>query len=168
MSGTSPFDTLKFSTQLREGGFTQQQADTLTSSLQEALSATVATKADLDEVKSEVKADIVGLREDMAKGFQDVHKGFQDVHKGFQDVYKFMLVSTLTIAGTIIGTAIALVGSGSVCLFPLTPALSLQGRGSEHSLPLEGRAREGGGATPAEGKSDVKLNHYPLVRYLAP
>ena len=95
MSGTSPFDTLKFSTQLREGGFTQQQADTLTSSLQEALSATVATKADLDEVKSEVKADIVGLREDMAKGFQDV--------------YKFMLVSTLTIAGTIIGTAIALV-----------------------------------------------------------
>ena len=168
MSGTSPFDTLKFSTQLREGGFTQQQADTLTSSLQEALSATVATKADLDEVKSEVKADIVGLREDMAKGFQDVHKSFQDVHKGFQDVYKFMLVSTLTIAGTIIGTAIALVGSGSVCLFPLTPALSLQGRGSEHSLPLEGRAREGGGATPAEGKSDVKLNHYALVRYLAP
>ena len=28
--------------------------------------------------------------------------------------------------------------------FPLTPALSLQGRGGEHSLPLEGRAREGG------------------------
>ena len=99
---TSPFDTLKFSTQLREGGFTQQQADTLTTSLQEALSATVATKADLDQVKTELKADIVTLREDMAKGFQDVTKGFQDV-------YKFMLVSTLTIAGTIIGTAIALV-----------------------------------------------------------
>ena len=95
MATTSPFDTLKFSTQLREGGFTQQQADTLTNSLQEALSATVATKADLDQVKTELKADIVTLREDMAKGFQDV--------------YKFMLVSTLTIAGTIIGTAIALV-----------------------------------------------------------
>ena len=104
MATTSPFDTLKFSTQLREGGFTQQQADTLTSSLQEALSATVATKADLDQVKTELKADIVTLREDMAKGFQDVTKGFQDV-------YKFMLVSTLTIAGTIIGTAIALVRS---------------------------------------------------------
>ena len=102
MATTSPFDTLKFSTQLREGGFTQQQADTLTNSLQEALSATVATKADLDQVKTELKADIVTLREDMAKGFQDVTKGFQDV-------YKFMLVSTLTIAGTIIGTAIALV-----------------------------------------------------------
>lgn len=102
MATTSPFDTLKFSTQLREGGFTQQQADTLTSSLQEALSASVATKADLDQVKTELKADIVTLREDMAKGFQDVTKGFQDV-------YKFMLVSTLTIAGTIIGTAIALV-----------------------------------------------------------
>lgn len=104
MATTSPFDTLKFSTQLREGGFTQQQADTLTNSLQEALSATVATKADLDQVKTELKADIVTLREDMAKGFQDVTKGFQDV-------YKFMLVSTLTIAGTIIGTAIALVRS---------------------------------------------------------
>ena len=102
MATTSPFDTLKFSTQLREGGFTQQQADTLTNSLQEALSASVATKADLDQVKTELKADIVTLREDMAKGFQDVTKGFQDV-------YKFMLVSTLTIAGTIIGTAIALV-----------------------------------------------------------
>ena len=109
MSGVNSFDTLKFSTQLREGGFTQQQADTLTSSLQEALSATVATKADLNEVKTELKTDIVSLREDTAKGFQDVHKSFQDVHKSFQDVYKFMLVSTLTIAGTIIGTAIALV-----------------------------------------------------------
>lgn len=94
MATSSPFDTLKFSTQLREGGFTQQQADTLTNSLQEALSATVATKADLDQVKTELKADIVTLREDMTKGFQDV--------------YKLMLVSTLTIAGTIIGTAIAL------------------------------------------------------------
>ncbi len=123
MSSLSPFDTLKFSTQLREGGFTPQQADTLTSSLQEALNATVATKADLDELKTQVRADIVTLREDMTKGFQDVHKNFQDVHKNFQDVhksfqdvhksfqdvYKFMVVSTLTIAGTIIGTAIALV-----------------------------------------------------------
>ena len=72
MSGISSFGTLKFSTQLCEGGFTQQQADTLTSSLQEALNATVATKADLDEVKTEVQADIVSLREDMTKGFEDV------------------------------------------------------------------------------------------------
>ena len=127
MSEISPFDTLRFSTQLREGGFTQQQADTLTSSLREALSATVATKADLNkektelkadlnEVRSELKADIASLREDTAQGFQDVyknfegvHQNFQDIHKSFQDVYKFMLVSTLTIMGTIIGTAIALV-----------------------------------------------------------
>lgn len=53
MATSNPFDTLKFSTQLREGGFTQQQADTLTNSLQEALSATVATKADLDQAKTE-------------------------------------------------------------------------------------------------------------------
>jgi len=102
MATSSPFDTLQFSTRLCEGGFTQQQADTLTNSLQEALSAAVATKADLDQVKTELKADIVTLREDMTKGFQHMTKGFQNV-------YKFMLVSTLPIAGTIIGTAIALV-----------------------------------------------------------
>jgi hypothetical protein len=62
-----------------------------------------------DELKTAVKADIVTLREDMTRGFQDVHQSFQDVHRGFQDAYKFMVVSTLTIAGTIIGTAIALV-----------------------------------------------------------
>ena len=40
--------------------------------------------------------------------------------------------------------------------FPLTPALSLQGRGGEHPLPpVRGRAREGG-APPAEVKNDGK------------
>lgn len=96
MSNFSPFDTLQFSTQLREAGFTQQQADTLTRGLQEALTATVATKADLAEartelktdiaevrtelkadiaeVKAELKTDIATLRADMSKGFQDVHR----------------------------------------------------------------------------------------------
>lgn len=85
MSNFSPFDTLQFSTQLREAGFTQQQADTLTRGLQEALTATVATKTDLAEVrtelktdlaevKAELKTDIATLRADMSKGFQDVHR----------------------------------------------------------------------------------------------
>ncbi len=106
MATSSPFDTLKFSTQLREGGFTQQQADTLTNSLQEALSATVATKADLDQVKTELKADLDQVKTELKA---DIVILREDTAKGFQDVYKFMLVSTLTIAGTIIGTAIALV-----------------------------------------------------------
>ena len=85
MSNFSPFDTLQFSTQLREAGFTQQQADTLTRGLQEALTATVATQADLAEakagletdiaeVKAELKTDIATLRADMSKGFQDVYR----------------------------------------------------------------------------------------------
>ncbi len=47
MSDPGLFDALKFSTQLQEAGFSQRQVDALTKSLQEALTATVATKADL-------------------------------------------------------------------------------------------------------------------------
>ncbi len=106
MSNASPFDTLKFSTLLREGGFTQQQADTLTKGLQEALTATVATKADLSEAEAALKADLSEVRGELKS---DISAFREDTAKGFQDVYKFMVASTLTIAGTIIGTAIALV-----------------------------------------------------------
>lgn len=113
MSNSSPFDTLKFSTLLREGGFTQQQADTLTKGLQEALTATVATKADLSEVKAALKADLSEVKGELKTDITNVRSELaasrEDTAKGFQDVYKFMVVSTLTIAGTIIGTAIALV-----------------------------------------------------------
>ena len=117
MSNASPFDTLKFSTLLREGGFTQQQADTLTKGLQEALTATVATKADLSEAEAALKADLseaeAALKADLSEVRgelkSDISAFREDTAKGFQDVYKFMVASTLTIAGTIIGTAIALV-----------------------------------------------------------
>lgn len=81
MSNASPFDTLKFSTQLREAGFSQEQADTLTRGLQEALTSTVATQADVAEVKTdlaglraEVKTDLAALRADMSTGFQAVYR----------------------------------------------------------------------------------------------
>ncbi len=74
MSNSSPFDTLKFSTQLREAGFSQEQADTLTRGLQEALTSTVATKADLAEVKAELKTDLAALRTDMSMGFQAAYR----------------------------------------------------------------------------------------------
>ena len=59
-----------------------------------------------------------------------------------------------------------MLGSGSVCLFPLTPALSLQGmREQIFPPPAEGEG-QGGGHSPSAVKSDVKLNHYPMLYHL--
>ncbi len=59
-------------------------------------------ESDIASVKAELKTDISTLREAMSKSLQDMSKSIQDV-------YKLMVVVILTITGTIIGTAIALV-----------------------------------------------------------
>ncbi len=59
MSTVGPFDTLKFSTRLKEGGFTQEQAEVLTLSIQEALTETVATKADLKAETQAIKVELL-------------------------------------------------------------------------------------------------------------
>ena len=96
MSSSSPFDTLKFSTRLKEGGFTPEQAEVLTLSIQEALTATVATKADLAPIQARLehvatKTDIAELRAEIAAA------------------YRMMAVFAFTFIGTIIGATIALI-----------------------------------------------------------
>ncbi len=96
MSDPSPFDTLKFSTQLQEAGFSQRQADALTKGLQEALTATVATKADLAPIQARLdhvatKTDIAELRAEIAAA------------------YRMVAVFAFTFIGTIIGATIALI-----------------------------------------------------------
>lgn len=59
MSTVGPFDTLKFSARLKEGGFTQEQAEVLTLSIQEALTETVATKADLKAETQAIKVELL-------------------------------------------------------------------------------------------------------------
>ena len=59
MSTVGPFDTLKFSTRLKEGGFTQEQAEVLTLSIQEALTEAVATKADLKAETQAIKVELL-------------------------------------------------------------------------------------------------------------
>lgn len=80
-----------------------RQVDALTKSLQEALTATVATKADLAPIEAKLehvatKTDIAELRTEMA-----------DLRSEIATVYRMMAVFALTFVGTIIGATIALI-----------------------------------------------------------
>jgi len=58
MSGVT-FDTLKFSRKLREGGFTEQQAEALSEAqkevLSESLETSLASRADILRIEAEIK-----------------------------------------------------------------------------------------------------------------
>ena len=73
------FDTYRYYHTLKEGGFSEPQAETLTSAFGHAIGERIATKSDLADVRSEMvalrgelKADIAALRADMNVGFQRV------------------------------------------------------------------------------------------------
>jgi DNA-binding transcriptional MerR regulator len=59
-------DTLKIARRLRAAGFTEPQAEAVVASVQEAAEgAEFATKGGLDEVRSELKAEIAALRSEL-------------------------------------------------------------------------------------------------------
>ena len=59
---TAVFDTLKASRDLKAAGFDDTQAEAIVTTMAKAFDDTVATKADLHAVQSEVKADIANLK----------------------------------------------------------------------------------------------------------
>ena len=62
------FDTLKLADRLEAGGFTAVQARTAASAFADAMSGSdLATKADMAEVKAELKGDSAAIRADLAE-----------------------------------------------------------------------------------------------------
>src|SRR6266849_5933230 len=60
-------DTLKVAKRLREAGFTEPQTEAVIATVQEAAEgAGFATKEDLGEARTELKADIAALKADIA------------------------------------------------------------------------------------------------------
>jgi hypothetical protein len=59
-----PFDTLRLARRLEAAGFAPQQAGDMAEAIGEAI-AQLATKADLDALRNELKADIEILKRDM-------------------------------------------------------------------------------------------------------
>jgi len=56
------FDTHRFVKHLQEGGFTEQQAETLAEEHVSLLNTNLATKADIEALRLATKADIEALR----------------------------------------------------------------------------------------------------------
>ena len=78
---TITFDTLRFVETLEKAGMPRAQAAAFSQaqqfSLSEALDSSVATKADLIAVKSELKADIVRLDNKIDNRFESLTKDMQ-------------------------------------------------------------------------------------------
>ena len=59
---TAVFDTLKASRDLKAAGFDDTQAEAIVTTMAKAFDDTVATKANLHAVQSELKGDIANLK----------------------------------------------------------------------------------------------------------
>ncbi len=64
---TAVFDTLKASQNLKAAGVDERQAEAIVTTMAEAFDDTVATKADIAEVRADLKAGIAELKTDMFK-----------------------------------------------------------------------------------------------------
>ena len=60
------FDTHKAVTALKQAGFEETQAEAVVTTMGEALSGNVATKADLTEIRAALETDIAAVRTEMA------------------------------------------------------------------------------------------------------
>ena len=61
------FDTHKFVKHLTENGFTEQQAEVLAEEQVNLLNSNLATKADIESLRQETKANMANLRAELVK-----------------------------------------------------------------------------------------------------
>ena len=70
---------MKLARRLEGAGFSREQADGTAAALAETLTAEIATKRDLADLKAELKGDIAELRLEMRTGFASVQTEFGSV-----------------------------------------------------------------------------------------
>lgn len=68
------FDTLKAAKALRAAGFDDAQAEAVIDTVGDAVSGNVATKADLQELRTEMKADLQELELRLTHQFESLYK----------------------------------------------------------------------------------------------
>ena len=77
------FDKLSLVDRLRNAGIVDDHARAIADGLEQAFREEVATKNDLNDVKTELKAEIAGLRSDMELGFARVDTKFAQMDTKF-------------------------------------------------------------------------------------
>ena len=97
---TAVFDTLKASQNLKAAGVEVRQAEAIVTTMAEAFDDTVATKADISEVRaeiSEVRAEISEVRADLKTGIADLKTDMFKVAMGVA-IAIILANATMTIA----------------------------------------------------------------------
>ena len=87
---TAVFDTLKASDNLKAAGIEAKQAEAIVHTMAGAFEDAVATKADLVEVKSELKQDIAAVRSELAAVKSELKQDIASV-KGDIKLLKWMI-----------------------------------------------------------------------------
>jgi len=77
------FDTLKFAKRLKEGGFTDQQAETLAQAEAEFIEQSLASKRDVKELETAVKRDVkeleIALKRDIEELRADLKRDLKEL-----------------------------------------------------------------------------------------
>ncbi len=121
-------DTLKFAKRLREAGFSDPQAEAVIATVQEAAEgAELATKADLSDMRADLKAEIAELRAELRAGIAELraelraeiaalHGELREVELRFEARFEALKADILDrvfalILGAIVVNVVAIVGA---------------------------------------------------------
>lgn len=84
MPSALPFDTLDYARKLESAGVPAAQAEVQARALGEALLGTVATRADLDEVRRSSRVDLAALEGRLEARFAKIDARFEQIESHFE------------------------------------------------------------------------------------
>ena len=89
----APFDTLKLARALRDrAGFSQEHAEAAADALADSLAEQVATKQDVKDLGTELRAEIASVRSEITALRAEMTAGFRDVEQRITIRFGGMLV----------------------------------------------------------------------------
>lgn len=100
------FDTYKAVKVLREAGADEALAEAVVATVGDAIGGNVATKADLAEVKAELKSDITVVKSDLAEVKAELKADIAALEAG---LYRHLWVVAAGIVGLTVSLTVALV-----------------------------------------------------------
>ena len=110
-------DTLKVAKRLREAGFTDPQAEAVVAAVQEAeASSDLVRKGDLDSVRTDLKAEIAGVRAEIAALRVELKADIRETELRLEAKIEAVKADILNrvfglILGTLVVNIIAIVGA---------------------------------------------------------
>ncbi|MYA87499.1 MAG: DUF1640 domain-containing protein [Boseongicola sp. SB0662_bin_57] len=95
------FDTLATARLLRESGIEERQAAAITTAIKDGVTGGVATKADLSELRGELRSDMAEMRSEMAELRSEIRNDMANLRSDMAS-----LETRLTVRIVIVGLAL--------------------------------------------------------------